>query len=238
MQIINLIKFILLFSIITLFSSLTGCVFSPFNAKFDAGYFLTSAPNIPSDSSQILLVQESGFWIFSRTTIYAMGKKEHNWSMVFEPMKAVIGRNGFAETGAKREGDGKTPSGIYPLKTTFGYDASVKTQMPYRQAREDDVWVDDPHSEDYNRWVKEPATKAASYEMMKRDDDLYKYGVIIEYNTDPVVQENGSAIFLHIWKGEGMPTAGCVAVSEKDIVKIIEWLDPTAAPLIITGIRN
>ncbi len=238
MQIINSIKFILLFSIITLLSSLNGCVFSPFNAKFDAGSFLTCTPNIPPHSTQILLVRESGFWIFSRTTVYTMGKKDNHWAMVFEPMKAVIGRNGFAETEAKREGDGKTPSGVYPLTTTFGYNESVKTQMPYRQALEDDVWVDDPLADDYNRWAKKSETKAASYEMMKRNDELYKYGVVIDYNTDPVVKGNGSAIFLHIWKGEGIPTAGCVAVSEKDIVKIIEWLDPAAAPLMIMGIRN
>lgn len=238
MKIMNLIKFVLLFSIITLFLSPAGCVFSPFNAKFDAGHFLTSSPNIPDNSSQIILVKESGFWIFSRTTVYAMGKKENHWSMVFDPMMAVIGRNGFAETGAKREGDGKTPSGIYPLKTTFGYHESVTTKMPYRQALGDDVWVDDPLSEDYNRWTKKSTTKATSYEMMKRDDELYKYGVVIEYNTDPVIKGNGSAIFLHIWQGKGIPTAGCVAVSETDIAKIIEWLDPAAAPLMITGIKN
>jgi L,D-peptidoglycan transpeptidase YkuD (ErfK/YbiS/YcfS/YnhG family) len=110
--------------------------------------------------------------------------------------------------------------------------------MPYRQATNDDVWVDDPNSIDYNRWVKKQDTHAASYEMMKRDDNLYKYGIVIEYNTDPVIKGNGSAIFLHIRKGEGIPTAGCVAVSEEDIIKIIGWLDPAAAPLIITGIRK
>jgi L,D-peptidoglycan transpeptidase YkuD (ErfK/YbiS/YcfS/YnhG family) len=121
---------------------------------------------------------------------------------------------------------------------TFGYDVTIGTQMPYRQALDDDVWVDDPNSGDYNRWVKKLETHAASYETMKREDNLYKYGVVIEYNTDPVIKGNGSAIFLHIRKGEGIPTAGCVAVSEEDIIKILGWLDPAAAPLIITGIRK
>ncbi|MCX5849146.1 MAG: L,D-transpeptidase family protein, partial [Deltaproteobacteria bacterium] len=158
--------------------------------------------------------------------------------MAFEPIDAVIGRNGFAAAGEKREGDGKTPSGIYPLKITFGYDESVKSKMPYRQAVADDIWVDDPTADDYNRWTKKSETRATSYEMMKRDDDLYKYGIVIEYNTDPVIKGNGSAIFLHIWKGEGTTTAGCVAVSEENILKIIEWLDPAASPLIISGINK
>jgi L,D-peptidoglycan transpeptidase YkuD (ErfK/YbiS/YcfS/YnhG family) len=70
---------------------------------------------------------------------------------------------------------------------------------------------------------------------MRRDDNLYKYGIVIEYNTDPIIKGNGSAIFLHIWKGEGLPTVGCVAVSEEDIIKIMGWLDPAASPLIIIG---
>ena len=110
--------------------------------------------------------------------------------------------------------------------------------MPYRQALDDDLWVDDPHADDYNRWVKKTETRAASFERMRRDDNLYKYGIVIEYNTSPVIKGNGSAIFLHIWKGESVLTAGCVAVSEEDIIKILDWLDPAASPLIITGIKN
>jgi L,D-peptidoglycan transpeptidase YkuD (ErfK/YbiS/YcfS/YnhG family) len=167
-----------------------------------------------------------------------MEKRENKWQIAFEPIDAVIGRNGFAPAGEKREGDGKTPSGIYPLKMTFGYDATIGIKMPYRQALDDDIWVDDPNADDYNRWVKKLETHAASYERMRRDDNLYKYGIVIEYNTDPVIKGNGSAIFLHVWKAEGFPTAGCVAVSEENIHKILDWLDPAASPLIITGIKN
>jgi L,D-peptidoglycan transpeptidase YkuD (ErfK/YbiS/YcfS/YnhG family) len=167
-----------------------------------------------------------------------MEKRGDKWQMAFEPFNAVIGRNGLAAAGEKREGDGKTPSGLYPLKMTFGYDATIRTKMPYRHALDDDVWVDDPQADDYNRWVKKSETRAASYELMKRDDNLYKYGIVIEYNTSPVIKGNGSAIFLHIWKGESVPTAGCVAVSEENILKILQWLDPAASPLIIMGVNN
>lgn len=105
--------------------------------------------------------------------------------------------------------------------------------MPYRQARADDLWVDDPNAPDYNRWVRQSKTRAASYEKMRRDDNLYKYGVIVEYNTHPVVKGHGSAIFLHVWKGPGSTTAGCVAVSEEDILKIFTWLNPADNPAIV-----
>jgi len=238
MKIKKWLKIALLFLILLPIFSLPGCVFAPFATKFNAGDFLTSRGNTIGQSSQILIAQDNSFLFFTRTKLYAMEKRENNWQMVFKPFDAEIGKNGFAPQGEKREGDGRTPSGIYPLKLTFGYDATIETKMPYRQALNDDVWVDDPNSGDYNRWVKKQDTHAASYEMMKREDNLYKYGVVIEYNTDPVIKENGSAIFLHIRKGEGIPTAGCVAVSEEDIIKILGWLDPAAAPLIITGIRK
>jgi L,D-peptidoglycan transpeptidase YkuD (ErfK/YbiS/YcfS/YnhG family) len=238
MKIKKTLPITMLFSILLPFLSLQGCVFAPLASKFNAEDFLISREDKISRSSQILIVRDNSFLFFTRTTLYAMEKRENNWQIVFEPFNAVVGINGFALEGEKREGDGKTPSGIYPLKMTFGYDATLETKMPYRQALEDDIWVDDPNSEDYNRWTKKQETKAASYEIMKRNDDLYKYGIIIEYNTDPVIKGNGSAIFLHIWKGEGMSTAGCVAISEENIIKILGWLDPKASPVIIMGIKN
>ncbi|HOU50024.1 MAG TPA: L,D-transpeptidase family protein [Smithella sp.] len=210
----------------------------PFGVRFDAGNFLNLHKNAIGNAYQILLVTDENFLFFHRPKLYAMEKKGDTWESVFESIHAVAGRNGFAAAGEKKEGDGKTPSGIFPLKTTFGYPASVKTKMPYRQSLEDDIWVDDVNADDYNRWGKKQETLAASFEMMKRDDDQYKYGIVIEYNTDPVIRGNGSAIFLHIWKCPGLPTAGCVAVSEENILKILQWLDPAASPLIITGIKN
>jgi len=94
--------------------------------------------------------------------------------------------------------------------------------MPYRQATEDDFWVDDVNSEEYNQWVK-GKPRAASWEKMKRDDDQYKYGVVVEYNRYPVVKGKGSAIFLHVWK-QGEATAGCVSLSEKNLLEILQCL--------------
>ena len=227
-----------LFSILLALLSMSSCFLVPAAHKFDTAAFLKSQSNKIDKSTQIILVVDNSSFFFTRTKLYAMEKLGDKWQIAFEPFNAVIGRNGFAAAGEKREGDGKTPSGIYPLKMTFGYDESIKTKMPYRQALDDDLWVDDPHANDYNRWVKETETRAASYERMRRDDNLYKYGIVIEYNTDHIIKGNGSAIFLHVWKGESVSTAGCVAVSEEDIIKILGWLDPAASPLIITGIRN
>ncbi|NTW16626.1 MAG: L,D-transpeptidase family protein [Syntrophaceae bacterium] len=167
--------------------------------------------------------------------VIALEKKNDRWQGPFLPMEGMIGRKGFAPPGEKREGDGRTPSGIFPLGTVFGYEHSFPTMMPYRQVTTDDLWVDDIHAADYNRLVKRGSTRASSFEVMKRDDDLYKYGIVVEYNTDPVIKGYGSAIFFHLWRGKGTPTEGCIALSEEDLMRILRWLNPEAKPLAVMG---
>ena len=186
------------------------------------------------ESSQVLLVTNNCPLSFA-VKIYTLEKQGSKWKKALASFNGVIGKNGFAKLEEKREGDGKTPSGIFALQTTFGYNESIQTKMPYRQALPNDLWIDDVNASDYNRWVKKEDTRALSYEKMKRNDNLYKYGIIIEYNTGPVIKGHGSAIFFHVWRGENTVTEGCVAVSEEDIVRILGWLDPRAKPLIIMG---
>lgn len=186
------------------------------------------------DSSQILFIRNMDNASIA-VQVFALEKRNDSWYSHFDAIDGVIGKKGFAPPGGKREGDGRTPSGIFPLVTTFGYEPSFLTMMPYRQVTGDDLWVDDINADDYNRWVRRGTTRASSFEVMKREDDLYKYGIVVEYNTNPVIKGYGSAIFFHIWKGKGKPTAGCVALSEEDIIRIIRWLNPAARPLVVMG---
>ena len=172
----------------------------------------------------------------SFVTIQAVERNEGVWQIVFPKFSGSIGEMGFAAIDDKREGDNKSPSGVFPLGIAFGYDPSMNTKMPYRQATENDFWVDDANSEDYNKWVQ-GKPNATSWEKMKRDDDQYKYGVVIKYNTDPIVMGKGSAIFLHVWK-DGGATLGCVSTSEEMILEILGWLDPAKKPLIIMGTES
>ena len=160
------------------------------------------------------------------------GTQEPPWQAIGEAMDGVIGRNGLALPDEKMEGDGKTPSGIYSLGTAFGYGPSIQTGLVYRQSTENDFWVDDPQSTQYNQWVM-GSPQAESFERMKRDDDLYRYGIVIEYNTDPVVPGKGSAIFMHVWRSADSPTAGCVALSEGNLLKILAWLNQSDHPAIV-----
>jgi L,D-peptidoglycan transpeptidase YkuD (ErfK/YbiS/YcfS/YnhG family) len=153
------------------------------------------------------------------------------WKNVFKDFPAVIGRNGLALEGEKREGDGKTPAGVYGLSLAFGEAATIPTGLNYRQATDNDFWVDDPESPYYNMWVEGPP-QAKSFEHMKREDGLYKYGIVIEYNM-AAIPGDGSAIFFHIWRGPDNPTAGCVAFSEDNILKLLSWLDIRKNPVVV-----
>ena len=149
---------------------------------------------------------------------------------------ATVGKSGLATPEVKKEGDGKTPAGLYRLERAFGYAETIKTGLTYRQATATDLWVDDAAHADYNKWVTAP-TKAKSFEDMKRKDDLYEIGAVIEYNTDPVVPGKGSAIFLHVWGGPDKPTAGCVAIEKSKLSDLLEALDRKKSPMIAIVIQ-
>ena len=197
-----------------------------------AGTFL---PFLKEETRQAIIVREMARGGF-KAKLTAWELTDGTWRRVCEPMNAVLGKNGLAAPGQKREGDGKTPSGVFDLKRTFGYHRiifpSSLTALLYRRAGKDDYWVDDPESSQYNQWVK-GRPQAKSFEKLKRSDDLYKYAIVVEYNTEPVVPGLGSAIFLHIWRDAESSTAGCVAVSEKNILYLLGWLDKTRCPVII-----
>ena len=213
--------------------SLMACASAPRLSQTMTAALLSDHHNITPDISQMLIVRDESFLFYTSRKVYALEKSDFVWREAMAPMDAVIGTNGFAKPGEKREGDERTPTGLYRRGKVFGYAETPATKMPYRQALADDVWIDDPNAPDYNRWVKQNQTRAVFYEKMRRDDDLYKYGIVIEYNTDPVIKHHGSAIFLHVWAGARSTTAGCVAVSEENILKIIAWLNPKAKPVIL-----
>jgi L,D-peptidoglycan transpeptidase YkuD (ErfK/YbiS/YcfS/YnhG family) len=187
---------------------------------------------VPKSSNQFIVVQPKHRSIFN-AEVTLWQRSVHGWE-VSSPMEAVVGRNGIAPSGQKREGDGRTPSGAYKFGTAFGYDRYIPTQMTYRQSTDEDVWIDDTNSKKYNHWVNiQRLWTAKSFERMRREDDLYKIGIVIDYNSHPVILGYGSAIFLHIWRSLDKPTSGCVALSEENVFKILNWLNPYQNPMIV-----
>lgn len=156
------------------------------------------------------------------------------WRRVFGPWTARIGRDGMAPPGAKREGDGRTPSGTFGFGFFFGVDPDPGVHFPYRKVHAYDVWDDDPASPRYNEWVDDRyANPGAAPEPM--DVSAYDFGAVIGYNTART-PGRGSAIFLHL--NIGMPTTGCVTLPRGELLDILRWLNPAESPRITMGVRG
>jgi len=138
--------------------------------------------------------------------------------------RCALGRAGIVA--GKREGDGATPAGIWPLRRVLyrpDREAAPVTGLPAAPIAETDAWCDDPLHDDYNRPVRLPF--AASHERLWRDDHLYDLVVVVGFNDHPVMPGLGSAIFLHLARDDGGPTAGCVALARDDLVTVLSGLD-------------
>lgn len=147
--------------------------------------------------------------------------------------RCTIGYGGTVEPTAKREGDGKTPTGVFALRRGLCYVDDLTTAFPMEQYDENYMWVEEPESAYYNTLVRDPLPDAKGDRLWARRNTQYRYIVVVEYNTDPVVKGAGSAIFIHAWRSEGKPTAGCVAMDEEDVRRLIERLDPKLNPHIV-----
>lgn len=186
-------------------------------------------------TEQVITVEniEKGYF---RAKVDCLERKGNDWHKIYS-FDAVTGRIGIIPADNKREGDGGTPDGVYSLGFAFGYEKQPGLKMEYRQLKDEDLWIDDPEHSLYNQFYS-GKTDAKSFEKMRRADNLYSLGIVINYNMNPVVRYKGSAIFLHIWRDSNKPTAGCVAVSEEAIKKILAWLNPIKDPLIILKTPN
>lgn len=162
-------------------------------------------------------------------------KREKKWVVISPPLPAGIGRNGFAAPNVKREGDGRSPTGLFGLGQLFCYEKTVNTRMPYIQTTPEDKWIDDPDSPDYNRYIR-GATSAKSFEKLLLSNNDYKYCLVIEYNMHPVIKGKGSAIFLHISEGDTVSSSsGCVVLLQKDMESLLKWMNPEMNPSILMG---
>ncbi len=188
--------------------------------------------NVPQDCQQVVVVYPAHDGVSTAKGMY-YEQQGTEWKWIAELPKCYVGKQGFALPGKKAEGNGKTPSGIYPIGIAFGYAETLDTKLSYRQLKDDDFWIDEAKSPDYNKLVSGPKP-TVSHEIMRRSDIAYKIGAVIEYNTNPIVAGDGSAIFLHVINpGPDPHTAGCVAMDEETLAKLLAWLDVKKKPCII-----
>lgn len=149
-------------------------------------------------------------------------------------LRCAVGHGSI--TAAKREGDGATPIGRWPMRRIlYRADrlAAPRTVLPVVPIEATDGWCDDPADPAYNRLVRLPY--AASHERLQRDDGLYDIVVVLGHNDDPVVPGAGSAIFLHVARCDYGPTEGCVALALPDLLEVLRDATPGSAVEVEAG---
>ncbi|MCX7346815.1 MAG: L,D-transpeptidase family protein [Alphaproteobacteria bacterium] len=127
----------------------------------------------------------------------------------------------------KREGDGATPIGRWQLRRLFYRSDRMLPPVgpaPARPLRDSHGWCERVGDRNYNRLVQLPYPTA--HETMKREDQLYDIVVELSHNERPRVQGHGSAVFFHLRRPDGGPTAGCIAVSLADMRRILARCGP------------
>jgi L,D-peptidoglycan transpeptidase YkuD (ErfK/YbiS/YcfS/YnhG family) len=142
-------------------------------------------------------------------------------------VQAALGRSG--KTALKREGDGATPIAAMPLLYGFTRGERVRlppTNLPMRRIGRNMVWCDQPDHPAYNRPVmqRSGACFRASHEEMMRVDGLYDVCLVLDWNITSRARNRGSAIFFHLVQPGYQPTAGCIAVSLRDMKRLIRFM--------------
>ena len=206
----------------------------------------------PTDARQMVLVVTPD-WGSVRGTLQCYERVNAGvpWRPVRRSEAVVVGAAGLAwgrglsrmrsgQAPIKEEGDRRAPAGVFRLSAAFGYApaGSIRdTSLPYIYLTDTTEGIDDPRSAYYNRIVDR--TRIAhpdwlSSEKMRRADDLYRWGVVVDHNTNPALLPGaGSCIFLHQWRGPSHGTEGCTAMAAKPLAELVHWLRHAAAPVLV-----
>jgi L,D-peptidoglycan transpeptidase YkuD (ErfK/YbiS/YcfS/YnhG family) len=208
-----------------------------------------AADAMPAGSRQLVLVVTAD-WNATQGLLHAFERDRDRWVARTTDVPVSIGRTGSAwglglhepqQGPQKREGDGRSPAGMFSIGTAFGYSGNERAGIPYRAMNEFDYCIDVNDSPLYNRIVDARAVGAAaiakSTEPMRRDihvngDQRYKLGFVIEHNPKNVTAQ-GSCIFAHLWGTPGQTTAGCTAMNEVAMRELLTWLDEHRQPIFV-----
>jgi L,D-peptidoglycan transpeptidase YkuD (ErfK/YbiS/YcfS/YnhG family) len=202
------------------------------------------------DAQQLVLVTVAD-WDVDHGTLRTYERDGDNWLEAASPQPVEIGREGSAwglglhdaqpDGPTKREGDGRSPAGVFTIGEAFGYAAGAQTALPYAPMQASSYCIDVSDSPLYNRIVDtrevgEPAV-AGSTEPMRRDlhddgDLRYRLGFVIEHNL-AATPGAGSCIFAHLWKSSTTATAGCTAMDDAVMESLLAWLRPERRPIFV-----
>jgi L,D-peptidoglycan transpeptidase YkuD (ErfK/YbiS/YcfS/YnhG family) len=141
------------------------------------------------------------------------------------PFPGRVGYNGVVPAASKREGDGRTPAGVYGMRSGFGALPNPGLARNWTVVDANDFWVDDSASAYYNTHQRGPANGRWTSAEKLLNRPAYDYAQVIAYN-EARIRGRGSAIFLHV--GTGGATAGCVSLYAPHLVALMRWQGSSA----------
>lgn len=208
-----------------------------------------SEGGVPRGSRQLILVTTRD-WDAVGGTLRRFERRNSKaeWRQVGDAIPVVVGRSGLGwgaglntETGdgpSKKEGDGKSPAGVFSLGTAFGFAQASEAawlKLPYTPLDDATECVDDTNSRRYNLIVERGDAGDVDWKSSERMREVsgYRWGVVVEHNASPRVPGRGSCIFLHIWSGPSNGTAGCTAMEQSNLEATLRWLDAKKNPVLV-----
>ncbi|MBC3840538.1 L,D-transpeptidase family protein [Streptacidiphilus sp. 4-A2] len=213
-----------------------------------AGSYITttSTPASPfpvpvtvGNATQVITVQARAN---SDATVQLWQKTGNTWTSIYTTVNARVGANGITNGATRVQGTDTTPTGTYSITQGFGVGANPGTKMPYHVVTSDDWWDEDPTSAYYNQMR---TSEQGGFHLTQTGPDgseqlidypvQYHNALVINFNMDPTVVGRGAGIFLHDLGPEAGPTAGCVAVPEVTMTRIMQWINPADQPVIAIG---
>ena len=154
-------------------------------------------------------------------------KNKHTLQIDEFKFKCCIGKNGT--TGNKKEGDKKTPKGTFEIEHLYlRKDRKKKplTLLKCIEIKKEMGWCDDVRfTEIYNKLFK--IKNKIKHEKLKRNDYKYDFLIPIKYNFKKPISKKGSCIFIHLTR-DYKPTAGCIALKEKDFLIMLKLIKRTS----------
>jgi len=150
-------------------------------------------------------------------------KNKHTLQIEDFKFRCCIGKNGL--TKKKREGDKKTPIGLFKIENLYfrkDRKDKPKTLLKCVEIKKNMGWCNDVRFPNkYNKLIK--IQKKIKYEQLRRRDYKYDLLIPIKYNFDKTTAGLGSCIFIHLTKNY-QPTAGCVGLKEKDFLIMLKLI--------------
>lgn len=230
-------------------------VFAFFAALFFASISLAQikAPErvpvkVPFSKSLQIVVVTTKDWntISGKGQLFERKNENAEWKAVDASFPVVVGRSGLAWSGElangsaakiKKEGDGNSPAGMFPLTAAFGTSTKPsKLMLPYTKLDQYTECVDDVKSFHYNKIVNRMQVGNfdwKSSEKMLAMGEPYELGVFVGYNSFPVEKAKGSCIFLHIWKDASTGTAGCTAMERRNLELLTSLISADKNPYLV-----